>query len=107
MSISPKLYKQALDIQDACNLSGVVHTFSKTLHELHEAGLDTKQIREHPISVLFADKIAHLTDTQSFSENCGEVISKAYSECHIKANICPKCGENFATHNDDGSCVKD
>ena len=33
---------------------------------------------------------------------CGALVEKEQAE-----NGCPKCGQWFATHNDDGSCVKD
>jgi len=53
----------ALDVQSACNLSGVVHSFSKAISILHAqpdfAGTDW--VKNHPISVLFAAQIANLT----------------------------------------------
>lgn len=27
--------------------------------------------------------------------------------CHVLEYTCPRCGQSWATHNDDGSCVKD
>ncbi len=40
-----------------------------------------------------AEKIASLAKTKGGSEKSGR--------------YCPKCGETFFSHNDDGSCVKD
>ncbi len=59
-----ELAKEALAVQDACNLSGVVHSFSRTMTRLREllgpkAGTD--EINHHPISVLWASKIESLT----------------------------------------------
>ena len=58
-------YKQALDIQNACNLSGVVFTFAKVMQaicdEAHEQGQGTDWKNSHSICVLFADKITSLT----------------------------------------------
>ena len=60
-----ELAKDAINVQDACNLSGVVHSFSKIIGELREiARLEgwegTDKINRHPVCILFADKIASL-----------------------------------------------
>lgn len=59
-----ELAQEALDVQDACNLSGVVHGFSRAMHDLCEHVHGTDARNRHPICVLWADKIAHLTGTQ-------------------------------------------
>ncbi len=66
-----ELAREALGVQDACNLSGVVHAFSRVMKALGDApectGTDWKN--RHPIAILFASKIASLTgcdDTQTF-----------------------------------------
>jgi len=58
--------KQAILVQDACNLSGVVHSFNQILSDClwPEARLwkeGTDWVNTHPISILFANKIASLT----------------------------------------------
>ena len=72
-----ELAQEALDVQNACNLSGVVHGFSRAITELRELSPDkgTTWINEHPICVLWADKIAHLTGTQTFG---GDKVSNSY-----------------------------
>jgi len=59
---------EAYQVQDACNLSGVVHSFaammSKILDESRARHKGTDWANQHPIAVLFADKIASLTRTQ-------------------------------------------
>lgn len=75
----------AVDIQNACNLSGVVQTFSKILSEVlwpfaKVHGYGTDWVNRHPISVLFSSKIAALTS----SEICDD-FSKAYDQCLILA----------------------
>jgi len=57
---------EALLVQDACNLSGVVHGFSRAIQRLRELLPDagTTEINQHPISQIWADKIASLTRTQ-------------------------------------------
>ena len=73
---------EAIVVQDACNLSGVVHKFSSILTEVlwkeaHEKGYGTDWVNRHPISVMFSSKIASLTH----SEMDDGVFSKAYKEC--------------------------
>lgn len=60
-----KLCESALAVQDACNLSGVVQGFAKDILTLRRLlNLGTDATNTHPIVVLWADKIAHLTGTQ-------------------------------------------
>ena len=65
--------QKALDIQDACNLGGVVLAF----HDVIEAVWDeanrqkkgTDWVNRHPICVLFADKIEQLTGKTNTTTN--------------------------------------
>jgi hypothetical protein len=62
------LAKEALDIQSACNLSGIVHSFSRALVDLREIARAEKwecTVNRHHVAVLFADKIAALTSPGS------------------------------------------
>lgn len=58
-------YQNALDVQSACNLSGVVHSFSEVIervwNEAHRLGKGTAWVNSHPICRLYAEQIAHLT----------------------------------------------
>lgn len=69
-------YEDALMVQSACNLSGVVHSFNEILtrlvKEAQERGKDTDWINTHPICVLFAEQISHLTKSD---------YSEAYKTC--------------------------
>lgn len=63
------LAREALDVQNACNLSGVVLSFGRSIVRLRrllesEGGGGTNETNQHPISQLWADKIASLTHTQ-------------------------------------------
>ena len=60
------LAKDALAVQDACNLSGVVISFAKAISDLREnlPSAGTAAINHHPICILWADKIASLTQIQ-------------------------------------------
>jgi hypothetical protein len=62
-------YQRALDVQDACNLSGVVNSFSSALSKIWEEcrkvdGRGTKWVNEHPISILYSSKIASLSGSE-------------------------------------------
>jgi len=57
--------KAALEVQDACNLSGVVRIFDQVLQThlwpaSNSQGKGTQWVNEHPVSKLFADKISSL-----------------------------------------------
>jgi hypothetical protein len=71
------LAKEALQVQDACNLSGVVHGFSRAVTELREilratgGDLSTDAVNQHPICKMWASKIHDLArmglgDTDAF-----------------------------------------
>jgi hypothetical protein len=70
----------ALQVQDAVNLSGVVHRFSGVLTELwrvaNERNEGTLWVNTHPVSVLFADKIADLAQSR-----LSQRYSEAYARC--------------------------
>jgi hypothetical protein len=75
------LVKNAVGVQDACNLSGVVHSFSRDISRLREllqgAHFSTDQLNRHPVCVLYAAKIASLT-----KYDYGTVaFSRAYDWC--------------------------
>jgi hypothetical protein len=74
--IDPKHWSNALAVQDACNLSGVVHGFAEAMHALCDEKLDTSARNHHPIAVLFSSKIAALTG----SESSFDVFENAYRE---------------------------
>lgn len=79
-----KDYQDALVIQSACNLSGVVHSFSEVLvrlvKEAQEQGRGTDWINTHPICVLFAEQIQHLANGETN-------YFKAYKICEEWANL--------------------
>ena len=61
-----QLLEEARQVQDACNLSGVVHSFSRAMTDLwdiaHERGEGTDWVNKHPVSVLYTDKCRHLSE---------------------------------------------
>jgi len=80
-------YKTALVIQDACNLSGVVHSFSRMMNkiweEAHKTQKSTDWVNHHPIAVLFAEKCAHLATGLNIVGN--SAVDKAWSICEEKS----------------------
>lgn len=69
-----ELAQEALQVQDACNLSGVAYGFARAMKDLctHVTGTDARNT--HPIAILWASKIADLTGVESSS-------GIAYSRC--------------------------
>jgi hypothetical protein len=82
--LTAKDYESAIIVQDACNLSGVVHSFcdiiKRITEESREKGKGTQYVNEHPICKLFADKIADLARVRDF-----ESYYQAFNECERKA----------------------
>lgn len=70
----------ALDCQDACNLSGVVFSFAKAMQiicdEANAKGYGTAWKNEHPIVLLFVDKLGSLCHVQDAITH-----SRAYDSC--------------------------
>ncbi len=71
--------KDAILLQDACNLSGIVHTWHKHMEalwaEARDNGHGTEWVNTHPICQLFSDKVAQLTQGTSSG------YSQAYEVC--------------------------
>ena len=72
----------ALDVQSACNLSGVLHSFSAAVKVLRAQPdfKGTDWVNHHPISVLFATQIASLTRVAIIADEACD-YSSAYTEC--------------------------
>ena len=79
-----ELATEALAVQDACNLSGVVISFGHVIREVRamleaENKGGTDAVNTHPVCVLYADKVAHLTGTQGFGN---DGVGAAYTWAH-------------------------
>lgn len=75
------LAREALAVQDAVNLSGVVLSWGRAIQKLRDCmpGVSTRELNQHPINQLWADKVAHLTNTQTLG---GDMITQAYAWAH-------------------------
>jgi hypothetical protein len=70
-----QMARDCILVQDACNLSGVVHSFSSAISDLRKIfpNASTEEINKNPVCVLYSSKISSLTG----SENAND-FSKAY-----------------------------
>ncbi len=60
--IPPDMAKEALDVQDACNACGVAQALARHMRALmaHPKSNGTNWVNEHPVVVLFLDKLVNL-----------------------------------------------
>lgn len=73
-----RMHDDALQVQDACNLSGVLHSFLRNVQELRDMDLSSEDINRHPVSVLFSSKVASLTGSESAT-----TFHKAYEAAQL------------------------
>jgi len=63
--LEKKDYENAIKVQGACNLSGVVHSFNEIIYNLwdeaHDTGKGTDWVNTHPICRMYAEQVLHLT----------------------------------------------
>lgn len=55
----------ARDIQNACNMTGILHTFIEVLTCMKELGITGDELRTHPITIVFLDKLNSLAEIQN------------------------------------------
>ena len=86
------LAREALAVQDACNLSGVAHSFARVMSALCDRVPSTDNRNKHPIAILWADKIAHLTGTQQYGI---DAVQRAYDDVRAmtEGKGCWQCGD--------------
>lgn len=71
MRTMKEMCQEALDVQNAYNLSGVIHAWSRLFPDLRaqvERLLDrdftTEKLNQHPVCILFSSKVADLTHSE-------------------------------------------
>jgi hypothetical protein len=86
--LTKKDYQDALNVQSACNLSGVIKSFAEVMKKIFDEGFNehkgTDWINQHPICRLYAEQIAFLTGSGTPSN--GESYRKAYQEAESQVN---------------------
>ena len=70
-------YKKAIQVQSACNLTGVLNSMLEVARMVREEGGDWN----HPILRMYAEQVSFLTGGSSL-----ESYQEAYRECELKAN---------------------
>jgi hypothetical protein len=98
--IDKKHYEDAIAVQTACNLSGVVHSFSRAMTAICEEatakGHGTEWKNNHPICRLFAEQIKFLAGCTDYCKAFTEVeeyiaVENAAEEenamCRIERNL--------------------
>ncbi len=75
------IYRAAELSQGACNLGGLVHGWAKAMEaiqaEARQHGHGTDWINRHPVNILFAEQVYHLTGYGGgYSEALAECIAK-------------------------------
>lgn len=83
------IYRTALQVQDASNPSGVIHSLKNEIlpgiqAEPGYAEQGTRYLAEHPALLLFLDKLVSLTRKGWITDHDG-AISQAYRDCEDRA----------------------
>ena len=76
-----ELAKEACDVQNACNISGVAHSFWRALASLREQPECTGNdwLDAHPVTRAYVDKLASLAGVQG--ETGTDRAMTAHAEC--------------------------
>lgn len=81
------IYKMAIQVQDACNMLGVVNSLHKDiLPEVHMTVSGTKGINTNPAVQLFAFKIAALATGECLCDVSMAMFGRAYDLCKERSN---------------------
>jgi len=85
----------ALDIQQAVNLSGALHSLNEILSlvlwpEARRLGRGTEFVNTHPIVTLFLHKLMTLNQSECFCSACVASYSRASSEVEALAKGVPQ-----------------
>ena len=80
-SLTKKDYQDALYVQDACNLSGIVFSFAKVMQKICDDNPGSTDARNtHPIARLYAEQIMHLScgdknNDEAYIDAYGKVLA--------------------------------
>lgn len=89
--VEPKDYQLAIDVQNGCNLSGVVFSFQlimkKICNESNNLGFGTDWKNTHPISILFIDKMQDLTLKSNREIGNINAYARAYYICNRRSKM--------------------
>lgn len=76
-----KAFRNAIEVQDACNFIAVLHQFDRDIRaisdHMHANGTwGTEALAKHPVCILYMDKLADLQRRPDFS-----VLNSAWDFC--------------------------
>ena len=85
-SVLQQAAQTALDVQSACNLSGVLHSLDEIVRdvlwvEARKQGKGTEYVNSHAIVTLFLHKLTSLNNSDCFCSACVSKYSHATAEC--------------------------
>ena len=102
----PKTIKEAaetaLQLQDGCNLSGILRSFTEIVMDTlcpaaREQGKGTEWVNQHPICAILLDKLASLNRSQCMcSENMTSFGSAYDAVVKLAESELPSKGESHA-----------
>lgn len=75
--------KDALDVQLACNASGVANALVCAMRAIRDAypNISTRELNQHPIVFMFAYKLLSLNGRECLCTNCGDAYDRAQAAC--------------------------
>jgi hypothetical protein len=74
--------REAIDVQNACNISGVARSFVEAIDAIRASGnLSTETIAIHPIVTLFVSKLTSLNGHECLCGACVEHFCNALNAC--------------------------
>lgn len=83
-----EMCKEALDVQNACNLSGICHGLARRLpaiwEEARAMNKGTEYVNTHPVVVLFLAQMVHLAKAGCIDP---QAYHKAYEACEAVVKL--------------------
>ena len=93
--MKPSDYQSAIDVQNACNLSGVVHSLSRLLPEVwaeaREQNQGTDYVNTHPIVIMYLNQLNWLATGDCVSPRKFYAAQKV---CEERAAVAQTAGNN-------------
>ena len=84
-----ELAKLANTVQNACNLSGVVHSFDKVVSKIWDLANAKKKgtdwVNHHPVTVMFVYKLCDLCDAHGEWDKAEELVAEVLLEGETNA----------------------
>jgi hypothetical protein len=93
--MQPSDYQSALDVQTACNASGVINSLSRLMpaiwDEARQSGQGTDYVNRHPIVILYLNQLVWLATADCISPSAFYAAQKV---CEERAALARTGGDN-------------